>query len=517
MDIGGKKVLVLGAGGSGMSAARYLRGHGAIVGIYDDAFTKGDIEKTSPYAIAVKTEQQITAEKFDFAVISPGVSINNRAARLFGGRVISELALGFQDKHKKIIAVTGTNGKTGVTNMLGAALGGRAIVCGNIGIPVTSVAAEAARKTAVTEVSSFMLEPAAAKEADEEMYNVQCALYNECKIKPFRPDIALILNITQDHLERHKTMEEYIRCKAAIAENQGRGDVLILNYDDANCQKIRQKRNEANESAIGKNKKRFDEGMLFFSLTTPVRGIYLDGKNVVLNIKNRPQILFDMYDFGDDKAHSVQNFLAVTLAAKLAGADNASILAACRGSISREHRIQYIARVGSVAFYNDSKATNIAATLAAVRSFAAPTNLLLGGQVKGQDFAELFEKLPPNVEHIFCFGWGANTIIKAAGDAGYRAITKCADMQEATHRAFRQGFGPRVVLLSPACASLDQFTDYAERGRKFAEIVMEIVAEEVGEIPHDSPQDSPSDIVGLTHDSPPDAADPSGVGSEARP
>ena len=419
-----KKVLVLGAGKSGMAAAKFLYYKGAVVGIYDDVETKQSI----PQAICVTSEKQIEFEKFDLCVISPGVSINHKIARKFEGRNISELALGFTDKHKKVVAVTGTNGKTTVTKMIAAALGRRGVACGNVGVPVTSVADELRRKIAVAEVSSFMLEAPG----------------------DFCSDISVILNITQDHLERHGSMQEYIRCKSVLA---GNSKTLILNYDDENCR------------ALG------NQRSLFFSTTKAVRGIYIDGKDICLNLKNKPKKLFNIDDFGETKPHAIQNILATILVCHLLKVSKRRIMAACNGHRTNEHRIQSVANIGNVTFYNDSKATNIAACLAACRCFKCPINLLVGGQVKGQNFAELFEKLPNMVEQVFCFGSGEDVIMESAKQRNFKNITKCADMAEATKAAYEHGFGPRVVLLSPACASLDEYKSYAERGEKFTEIV----------------------------------------------
>lgn len=434
----------MGAGASGVAAAKFLAARGAIVGIYDDA----SVNQSVPEAIFLSAKRQVEFEKFDLCVISPGISINHKIAEKFTqsgspggeGKIISELGLGLHGAHaKKVIGITGTNGKTTVTKLISAVLGARGVACGNIGMPVTAVADKLKGKIAVTEISSFMLESPLSFSDD-----------NSRVI-----DIGVVLNITQDHLERHGSMQEYIRCKAELLK---RGKVTILNYDDENCR-----------SLVGENS-------FFFSTSGSVKGIYLDGQKVVLNTGKRPKIVFDITEFGEEKPHMISNILAVILVCSLLGVRHKRILAVCRGFKSNEHRIQLIGRAGNAVFYDDSKATNIAACIAACKVFKTGINLLLGGQIKGQNFAELFEKLPHTVAHIFCFGSGAEKIMKAANAAEFPNISRFDNMEEATEAAYAHGFGPRVVLLSPACASQDEYTSYAERGEKFIQIAGRIIS-----------------------------------------
>ena len=425
MDIRNEKWLVLGAGKSGISAARFLRERGAVVGIYDDSMCE-----SIPEAIYVN-ESQVKTEGFDYCVISPGVSINHPIAMEFDGRIVSELGLGFSAPHKKIVAITGTNGKTTVTKMIGEAVGKNGVVCGNIGMPVTQVPTEIAKKIAVTEVSSFMMEVDA---------------------PTFKPDVSVILNITQDHLERHGTMEEYIRCKAKLTNAK----VVILNHDCLNTRVLN------------------DGRALYFSIKSKVRGIYLDGQNIVLNIKRRPKVIFNLDEFCEDRPHQISNILATILVCLKLGVSRKAILTACMGGKENQHRMQNVGEVGNVSFINDSKATNIAACLAACTCFVGSVNLLVGGVIKGQDFSEFFMKLPKNVEHVFLFGEAADEIFAIAERTGFNNASKHVTMMEAVVAAYNHGFAQRVVLLSPACSSFDEFDDYAERGRVFEEIVKEI-------------------------------------------
>lgn len=437
-------MLVLGAGKSGVSAVEFLRMHGAQVEVYDD-------KENCP---------QPEALEFDFCVISPGISITHPIAQQFCGRIVSELSLGFQTHHRKIVAVTGTNGKTTVVNMINEAVNSnrrlfarRGILCGNVGVPVTSVTKELRSKTAVTEVSSFMMDP-------DVMQDVIRGF------KKFRPNIAVILNISQDHLERHGSMENYITCKASVAKHQRKKDYLVLNYDCENTRKLGE--------CSGPQR------VFYFSTKARVRGIYIDGKDVILNIKKYPEIIFSVADFEEEKPHQLANILATVLVGKLMHVSKQAILKACMGSRARENRIQHIGTVGQVMFFNDSKATNTAASLAACNCFKSPVHLLLGGLPKGQNFDELFKDLPPQVEQVFCFGASREIIEQAARAAGFMNITCVGTMVEAVRKAYETGKGPRVVLLSPACSSFDEFEDYQHRGRIFTEQVRQIEKEQKG-------------------------------------
>ena len=424
-----KRVLVLGAGKSGLSAKAFLEERGAEVILYDD-----------------KKLLEIS-EEFDLCVISPGISVNHPMVKQ---PLISELELGLGEKHGKVIAVTGTNGKTTVSNMIHKALK-KSILCGNVGIPATAVASQLRRRTAVIEVSSFQL---------------------ETSNRGFRPNIAVILNITQDHLERHGTMAEYTRCKAQIYKNQRKRDMLILNYDNDVCRNL---------PIMGRR-------VFWFSTDAKVRGIYLNGRDVVLNIKRRAKNLFTVDDVGDVNGHDIENILATALVCSLMRAGRKAILQACNCE-RQPHRIQHIADIrtanGTVTYYNDSKSTNIASTLAACRCFKSHVNLILGGVSKGQNFTELFEKLPLVVENIFIFGEASQEILEAHKnfynsplvESGVTApaVTGCINLRDATIRATQTGSGPRVVLLSPACASFDMFKNYEDRGEQFIEIVKELL------------------------------------------
>ncbi|MDR0461970.1 MAG: UDP-N-acetylmuramoyl-L-alanine--D-glutamate ligase [Christensenellaceae bacterium] len=347
------KVLILGGGVSGKSAKDYLEKRGDDVVMFD--------------------------QHIDMCVVSPGI------------QVTSELDLGFLSKCKKVVAVTGTNGKTTVVTMLHEILGDKSVLCGNVGTPVTAVADQFKDKIAIVEVSSFQL---------------------EIPPRNFKPDISVILNITQDHLERHGTMQEYINCKSRIA-----GEVNVVNSDDPICRQ-------------------------------------LDLPNTVW--------------FGG-ATHIEQNTNAVKAVLELLGVKK-------KFEYKRlPHRIEHIRTLNDVEFYDDSKATNVSSTLAACRLFEKShaghdVNLILGGLAKGQDFSELFAKLPSNVKNIFVIGDATKEILKSAKTWNGKTL-QCQTMDAAIIKAAQTGTGKRIVLLSPACASFDMFKNYAHRGEVFKAIV----------------------------------------------
>ena len=420
------RVLILGAGSSGKSAKQLLQSQGHDVMMYDD-------QQNALFQMPC----QSTICNFDLCVISPGVSKNHPLAIKCKDKLISELDLGFFERtNNPVIAVTGTNGKTTVVNMIHRALGDKSVLCGNVGVPVTSVVKELETKIAVVEVSSFQL---------------------EVPPKYFKPNIGVLLNIAQDHLDRHITMEEYTACKMRIA-----GDITILNYDD----EILREQGESSQNKI-----------LWFSLKERVDGIYLDGNDIVINLDGKTQKVFSLDEFGELAPHDIQNILATALVCHLMGVPKQNVVRACT-SKKDPHRLEFVRAIqtstAKTFFYNDSKATNVASCLAACRSFSKPVNLILGGVGKGQNFAELFQKLPKNIKHIFAIGESADEIINASKNSG-QVVIKCSDLKTAVEQAYQtQIAGDKIVLLSPACASFDMFKSYADRGEQFKEIVSKI-------------------------------------------
>ena len=407
---------------SGKSTESFLQSRGAKTLVFDDKFGQ-DIAKLDP-------------KDFDFAVLSPGISINHELAKKFKEILVSELSLGFSGKHKRIIAVTGTNGKTTVVNLINQALGNKkSVLCGNCGPAVTSVTKVIRKKLPITEVSSFMLELPAP-----------------------RVSIAVILNITQDHLDRHGTVENYIRHKESLASSQKRSDRLILNYDCPVTKELSAKKRQR---------------VLWFSTKTRVKGIYTEDSTVWLNIRRKRRALFSLNELGLYREHDIQNFLAVALVCKLLGVKDKDLKDL---NNVQKHRIEFVKAINNISFYNDSKATNIAATRAAVNSLGLPVHLIMGGQRKGQDFSAFFENLPAHIKHIYVFGQDRGHILGRAARFGFSEITSCKNMEEAVVLANKSATGPQIILLSPACASMDEFRDYQDRGDSFKMTIDKITA-----------------------------------------
>ncbi|MCL2569771.1 MAG: UDP-N-acetylmuramoyl-L-alanine--D-glutamate ligase [Firmicutes bacterium] len=451
-----KKVLVLGAGSSGISAAIFLLQQRAQVTIYDDK----KIMDAPEGAVIEYVQHNLEPSDFDLCVLSPGVSVNHSLAQKFASKIASEVALGFTSRHRKKVGVTGTNGKTTVVEMITDAINfdkslfkKGAILCGNSGIPVTSVRRQIKKRIPVTEVSSFMLEP---------QVEYKNNLYSKKFLRSFafRPYIGVVLNITEDHLERHGTMENYFKHKASITAFQKRRDKLVLNFDCENSREI---------------SKQTKARVYYFSSQARVRGVFLEDGVIYSNITRRIKPLFRLRDTLESKPHQVQNILATTLVCKLLGTSTNAIIGACT---TREipHKIQFVAAKGGTAFYNDSKATNVASCLSSIKCFQLPIHLLVGGMPKGQDFSQLFLNIQPHVKKIFAFGEAKEEIQKAARKHGYAFITTYENLLDATREAAK-GMGQKVVLLSPACSSFDQFTSYADRGEKFIQIVKELIEE----------------------------------------
>jgi UDP-N-acetylmuramoylalanine--D-glutamate ligase len=401
------KAIIVGYGISGKAAQRFLYDRGYETVIWRDG-------------------EAMPNDEFDLCVLSPGVQrFTGHAAH-----IVPEFELPFFEnavKPKKIVAVTGTNGKTTVVNQIHNACE-NSVLCGNVGVPVSAAADRLNGTVAVAEVSSFMLEQSTI----------------------FRPDIAVITNITQDHLERHGTMREYIRCKKQIIARQTKRDFLVINRDDKNCREIGE--------AAERSKKPI---VVWFSAD---RGL----------VWHRhwwgTQCLFRGADLGVQTPHGLANALASAAVGRILGIKKDTIAAACRPKVQR-HRIEKVADKNGIVFYNDSKATNIASTLAAARCFTEPVNLILCGRTKGQNYDELFAGLPDNVANIIVFG-------EVAAEVSGRAenIFTVNNLEEATVKAAELAAENSIVLFSPGGSSFDQFENYEARGNEFCDYVKRIIS-----------------------------------------
>lgn len=449
MNFEGKKVLVCGMARSGVSAAQCLYELGARVTISDSKAEEKLAEALQPLeGMDIRRclgdqAQPADLESYDLAVTSPGIPMQApilRAVQAAGVPLIGELELGAQVSRAPLYAVTGTNGKTTTTTLIGEIfrnLGKTTYVVGNIGYPFTACALQCGEEdVAVAEVSSFQLET----------------------ITTFHPHIAVMCNITEDHLNRHGTMEEYIRVKERIFENMGQGDYAVLNLDDPIVRGMAE---------------RIPCTPAFFSRRQEVEtGAYLEGEEVVFSLNGHKKRVLRADEIRIPGEHNLENALAATALAMLAGVPAPVVRHTLKTFPGVEHRIETVRTVEGVTYINDSKGTNVDASIRAVRAMKVPTVLLAGGYDKHTDFLPLArEILASKIHTVVVLGDTAEQIERALRAVGFESILHAKTFEEAVLLARSCAREGENVLLSPACASFDMFQDYEERGRVFKEIV----------------------------------------------
>ena len=449
MNFEGKKVLVCGMARSGVSAAQCLYELGARVTISDSKVEEKLAEALQPLeGMDIRRclgdqAQPADLESYDLAVTSPGIPMQApilRAVQAAGVPLIGELELGAQVSRAPLYAVTGTNGKTTTTTLIGEIfrnLGKTTYVVGNIGYPFTACALQCGEEdVAVAEVSSFQLET----------------------ISTFHPHIAVMCNITEDHLNRHGTMEEYIRVKERIFENMGQGDYAVLNLDDPIVRGMAE---------------RIPCTPAFFSRRQEVEtGAYLEGEEVVFSLNGHKKRVLRADEIRIPGEHNLENALAATALAMLAGVPAPVVRHTLKTVPGVEHRIETVRTVEGVTYIHDSKGTNVDASIRAVRAMKVPTVLLAGGYDKHTDFLPLArEILASKIHTVVVLGDTAEQIERALRAVGFESILHAKTFEEAVLLARSCAKEGENVLLSPACASFDMFQDYEERGRVFKEIV----------------------------------------------
>jgi UDP-N-acetylmuramoylalanine--D-glutamate ligase len=449
MELRGKKVLVVGLGKSGLAAALFLRRKGAQVTV-SDIRSAESLAKEIPALLdeGINVEAGghglLTFRKQDLIVVSPGVPLNTPElvqARNFGRPVIGELELATRFLKGKILAITGSNGKTTTTALTGEILkeaGYPTLVAGNIGVAVVGLIDESTDDTwSVLEVSSFQLE----------------------STEEFHPKIAVILNITPDHLDRHGTFENYALAKERIFAVQDADDSVVLNADNPRTAEA-----EARSHAP----------VYWFSAKHEVsRGAWAQNGKVVYRSAAGAAIetIMPLSKIPLKGEHNVENVLAAVCAARLAGVAPTAIGRAIENFHAVEHRLEYVATINDVEYYNDSKATNVDATAKAVASFHGGIHLILGGKDKGSDYATLAPLLRERVRAVYTIGAAAAKIESHL--RGAVPIHACTTLANAVSAAAKAARPDEVVLLAPACSSFDQFENYEQRGRVFKQLVAE--------------------------------------------
>ena len=452
MELNGKRALVVGLGKSGVASALFMKAHGARVTVSDTKSgdeLRNEIPVLLDHGITVETggHGDRTFRGQDLIVVSPGVPVDAPLlvqARSLGETVIGEIELAAQFLPGPIVAITGSNGKTTTTTLTGeiiTASGFPALVGGNIGTPAISLAERAKPETVIVlEISSFQLET----------------------VQTFRPKIAVVLNVTPDHLDRHRTFEIYTDAKARIFENQQGSDFAVLNADDPTC------------VAMGA---RTRAQVFWFSRQKEIQqGAWVRDGNIVFRDSQGQREILQVSDIPLKGAHNLENVLAAVCAGVLMGCAPGKVRQAVHDFKAVEHRLEFVATVAGVDYYNDSKATNVDATIKALESFPANIHLILGGKDKGSDYTVLNDLIRQRVKRIYTIGAAAAKIESQVKGA---EVVHAETLENAIRKAHATGQSGDVVLLAPACASFDQFKNYEHRGKVFKEMVAALATTKV--------------------------------------
>jgi UDP-N-acetylmuramoylalanine--D-glutamate ligase len=468
MNVTGKRVLVVGFARSGKAVARCFSQRGAVVTVSDSrppwAF-EAEIRELMAHKIGLELGQhrEETFLQQDLIVISPGVYPEPpalRAARQQGIPIIPEIEAASWFLESRLLGITGTNGKTTTTALLGKMLeasGLENFVGGNIGVPlIAAVGRISPDALVVAELSSFQLEI----------------------IRDFRPHVAVLLNLKPNHLDRHPSFEAYGQAKAQIFRNQTEGDLAILNADDPAVMNL------APEIRSRK---------MFFSrkLSLP-DGVFVSNGTIRYRVGNLERVLLETREVPLRGEFNIENVLAAAAAACAVGADFEALRRAVREFKAVEHRLEFVREIRGVEFFNDSKATSVDAAANALSAFDRGVHLILGGKDKGASYAPLRRLVAGRVRCVYLIGAAADRIAKQL--SGAAELVQAGDLETALREAFRLAERGDVVLLSPACASFDQFQDYEHRGRVFKELV-EKLAEEVARGHVNVPQPAAPDFA----------------------
>jgi len=444
MDLKGKKVLVVGLARTGIATAKFLKAKGSLV-TATEVKPKEEMKEAvqALEGMDISTEwgghQTETFLKQDIIVVSPGVDLNIepiQKAIKQGVRVVSEIELAYHFIHVPIIAVTGTNGKTTTTLLVGEMLkedGRKVGVGGNVGEPLILFADGKDRwEVLVVEISSFQLEA----------------------IKDFRPRISVLLNITEDHLDRYPRYDDYIEAKVRVFANQNSGDLAVLNRDDPIVMQFREK---------VKAKK------VLFSLKEKLgEGAFSNGQTIFLRLGEKGEE-YSIAKTPLKGIHNVENMMAALTAARIFGCSKKSIQTVLDRFKGLEHRLEFVREIKGVRFYNDSKGTNVGSVVKSLQSFSEPVILIAGGKDKNGDLGPLKELIRKRVKHLILIGEARERMNCELG--GLTDTVMAKTMEEAVVLARQKAKGGEVVLLSPACSSFDMFKDYKERGQVFKEAV----------------------------------------------
>ena len=442
MEFNNNNVLVCGLGKSGIASVDLLNKLGAFVTAADNrTCDKLTLPNWSNVKIcAGKNPDDIVLEN-DFIVLSPGIPTDLpflNLARKNNIPIYSEIELAYRVCKCPIIAITGTNGKTTTTSLTGSIIKNyreNSVIAGNIGIALTEKVLQADKDSfVVAEISSFQLET----------------------IDKFKPKVAAILNFTPDHLDRHKTFENYCGAKARIFQNQDKNDFTVLNFDDKICRQMAE-RTKAN--------------VIFFSTKEKLQsGVYLENDKIKIEIGAINEILMCTDEINLLGEHNICNVLAAVAMCVCVGVPLDIIYNTIKNFKEIEHRLEFVREINGIKFYNDSKATNVDSAIKALDSIKTPIVLIGGGYDKNIDFYDWIKKFQ-NVRYLVLIGQVKNKIAKQCDELGFKNYILLENFDEAIKKSFEVAKSGDSVLLSPACASWDMFKNFEERGDLFKQIV----------------------------------------------
>ena len=455
MQIEGRKALVLGAGKSGIASAKFLAERGAVVALHD----KKEVEGWSEAARSLKESHNVglicgqipswLLDQIDLVIISPGVPTNTIPARYVDrkdGEVIGEVELAYRFMKGRIVGITGSNGKTTTTTLIGELLKNGGIetqVGGNIGTPLLSLAETSTDDSwTVVELSSFQLET----------------------IKDFHANVAICLNVTPNHLDRYESFTDYAAAKHRIFMNQTADDLAVLNADD--------------EITASWAKGLKASVTMFSSKRELDEGLFLRGRELVSRSGGKEKVLTTRDDIFLQGLHNVENVLAGLAAGLACGVSPESMRETIRNFHGVEHRIEFVREIDGVKFYNDSKATSVDATVKALEALSegdGKTVLILGGRGKNAPYAPLIRLIESSVRRLVVIGEDGDNIESQL--SGHAEIVRAGSIDDAVEKSFAGAESGDAVLLAPACASFDMFASYEERGKEFKRAVMAIESE----------------------------------------
>ena len=435
MDFDYKNVLIMGYGKSGQAVEKIIKKLGVVsYQIYDRG------KKINGGKYTSKLSKKFI-KQFDLLVVSPGISVYNKYivyAERIGIKVIGELEFGYWFTDSPVIAITGTNGKTTTTKLVNKIIGSKysSETFGNIGIPL-SEAHDESLDYLVCEVSSFQLETTSM----------------------FTPHISVLLNIAEDHLDRHKSMENYIKCKLGLLKNCTEKSLIVLNADD----KIIMEKTEN----IKANK-------YYISMYEKVRGVYINNGKIYSCLGNKQEKIIELKDI-EHLYGVLQDVLASILVSIILKVDKESIIETVKNFEVSPHRLEVVEKHNNITYIDDSKSTNIHSTINALSAIKDKAVLLLGGEDKKLNFAPIFERFKDKLDMVVLFGSARKKILTSAKKCGFEKIKVAKTFVEAVREACNSAVDSNIVLLSPACSSFDEFENYAERGKMFSKVVRDFI------------------------------------------